>query len=473
MEHPGKHGVFPWLDSLPFNRFHALAVTLSGLVLVAAGFDLQIVAYAMPVLTREWHLSPVQAGTMVSYGLLGLMAGAVGFGIVADRIGRKKALLTAVAAFSLICGLASLARTYAGFCVLRFFTGVGIGGAFPLTVALLAEFSPSKVRARLVTASVSGFTLGWAVAASVSMFIVPRYGWRPLFQLGLSPLLLLPFLAFLMPESVRFFAGKGRIAEALREVRKVEKIVRVRPASWSAGDLAAPPPKPGPGLAHLFRGGLASMTVLVWLVYLLNTMALYGLSSWLPALLVKQGFSLVKSYGYTMVQAAGSAGGGFLLGYFMDRFSRKAGLVLTYLAGGLSVVFFGSVTSNGYLFLAGALMGVFVLGTPTALNVVCSEIYPTAIRSTGVASTQAMGRIGSILGPILGGLLQGSGVGFHTLFFLFALPCFACMVLVRLFPINVRGEALEEVSEKLGSPATLRAGGTGAESRAAPLDRRL
>ena len=202
----------------------------------------------------------------------------------------------------------------------------------------------------------------------------------------------------------------------------------------------------------LFRGELAAMTLLIWATYLLNTMALYGLSSWLPSLLVKQGFSLVKSYGYSMVQAGGSAVGGFLLGCFMDRFGRKQGLVLTYLLGGFSMVFFGMVTTNLYLFLAGAATGVFVVGTPTALNVVCSEVYPTGVRSTGVAAMQAVGRIGSIMGPMVGGLIQTFGFTFHQFFLLFAIPCFICMFLVLFYPINVRGETLEAVSETLAAP---------------------
>jgi MFS transporter, AAHS family, benzoate transport protein len=444
-----KRGVFPWLDELPFNRFHASTLILSCLILTAAGFSLQILAYAMPLISKEWALTPVRAGAMISYGFLGLMVGAIGFGIMADRIGRKKALLAAICGFSFLSGAASLAPNYASFCVLRFLTGVGVGGAFPLTVALLAEFSPAKTRARLVAAAVSGFTFGWAVAASVSMALVPRLGWRPAFQLGLFSLLLIPLLWKLLPESVRFLLEKGRRDEGLNEIERIERIGRLSHVQWSSADLD-PPAAPAQGkIALLFRGELAVMTLLIWSTYLLNTMALYGLSSWLPSLLVKQGFSLVKSYGYSMVQAGGSAVGGFLLGCVMDRFGRKQGLAVTYFLGGLAMVFFGMVTTNLYLFLAGAATGVFVVGTPTALNVVCSEVYPTSIRSTGVASTQAVGRIGSILGPMIGGLLQSFGFTFHQFFLFFAIPCFLCMFLVLFYPINVRGETLEAVSEAL------------------------
>ncbi len=449
MNNTNKPTVFQWLDELPFNRFHASTLMLSCLILAAAGFNLQILAYALPLITMEWALTPVQAGTMISYGFFGLMTGALGFGIVADRIGRKRALLAAICGFSLLNGAASLAPNYPAFCVLRFMTGASIGGAFPLTVALLAEFSPAKTRARLVAAAVSGFTFGWAVAASASMVVIPRLGWRPAFQLGLLSLLLVPMLWVLLPESVRFLVGKERRREALQAADKVARIARSRVPEWLSTDPVACAGGTQGGITVLFRGELAVMTLLVWSTYLLNTMALYGLSSWLPSLLVKQGFSLVKSYGYSMVQAGGSAIGGFLLGCAMDRFGRKQGLALSYFLGGLSVVFFGMATTNLYLLAAGAATGVFVVGTPTALNVVCSEVYPTSVRSTGVASTQAVARIGSILGPMLGGLLQTLGFTFHQFFLLFAIPCFLCMLLVIFYPVNVRGETLEAVSEAL------------------------
>lgn len=229
--------VFTWLDELPFNRFHASTLALCCLILAAAGYNLQVLAYAMPLILREWALTPIQGGMLISAGFLGLMAGALGFACIGDRLGRKKAIMAGILVFSLFSGGASIAPSYPSLCFLRFLTGVGIGGVFPLTVALLSEFSPSRIRARVVTAAVSGFTFGWVVAASSSMAVIPRYGWRPAFQLGLVPLALLPVLGMILPESIRFLTEKGLSRKALKETRRVEKIARLPARGWSQADF--------------------------------------------------------------------------------------------------------------------------------------------------------------------------------------------------------------------------------------------
>jgi benzoate transport len=436
-----------WLDHLEFNRFHLLSLIISGSVLVAAGYNLQILAFALPLISKEWGLTPMQAGTMISWGFLGLMTGALTFGILADRIGRRTSIVVAISLFSLASLGASFSPNYGSLILMRFITGLGIGGAFPLTVALLAEFSPAVTRGRLVGAAVSGFTLGWAVAAIVSMAVIPSFGWRVVFRLGAASLVLPPILSITLPESIRYLIGKSRLGEARRAMERIERIARIEGRSESIVHDEGPAGKPHePSLLVLFRPHLLFMTILIWATYFFNTTALYGLSSWLPSLLVKEGIPLVKSFSYGMVQAMGSAAGGFFLGYFMDRFGRKPTLAVTYLLGGLSVVLFGTVTGNFSLFIAGAATGVFVVGTPTALNVVCSEIYPTQARSTGIAATQAVARIGSILGPMIGGLLQTLGLSFRQFSLLFALPCFVCMFLVLFFPMDMGGKALEESS---------------------------
>ena len=441
--------VFNWLDGLEFNRFHRRLLILASLVSMFAGYNSQIIAYIVPSALKEWQLTPVKAGTMISYGFLGLMVGAAGFGLVSDRIGRKKSIIIVVAVFSVFNSAAYFAPSFIVFCLLRFLSGIGIGGAIPLTITLLSEFAPAAVRARILTASAGFFPIGWALAGLLAMGLVPHYGWRMVLLIAILPIFLLPALRTYLPESVRFLVMKQRYPDAIREIQRIEKLSGIEPRHWRSNDFTQADPLSNAGFREVFRPGLRAMTVLVWCTYLLSMLALYGLSTWLPALLASSGFSLVKSYSFGIVQSLGAAVGGYLLGCLMDAFGRKPGLCLSFFLGGLSLLLFSSVTSDLVLYIAGAASGIFLVSIPAALHVVAGEIYPTRIRSLGLGSAYAIGRVGSVTGPILGGIVQMAGFSFSQFFLLFSVPSFICGILVALYPVSVRKEGLEQVTAKL------------------------
>jgi len=441
--------VFDWLDGLRFNRFHMRVLILGSLVCIFAGYNSQIIAYIVPSALREWQLTPVKAGTMISYGFLGLMVGAAGFGLASDRIGRKKSMMTVVAVFSVFNSAAYFAPNFEVFCLLRFLAGIGIGGAVPLTITLLSEFAPAGVRARILTAAGGSFTLGWALAGLIAMGVIPHFGWRMVLLIGIAPVLLIPVLQAYLPESVRFLIVKNRYPDAIREIQRIEKLAQIGPRPWSPDAFTPAGVLSNAGLREVFRPGLRVMTLLVWATYLFSMLALYGLSTWLPALLANSGFSLVKSYSFGIVQSLGAFVGGYLLGCLMDAFGRKPGLCMSFFLGGLSLLLFSAVTSDLVLYLAGATSGIFLVSIPAALHVVAGEIYPTRIRSSGLGSAYAIGRIGSITGPIIGGIVQMAGLSFSQFFLVFSVPSFLCVILVALYPVGVKREGLEQVTAKL------------------------
>lgn len=456
-----------WFDNQKFNRFHALLLLITASALIFDGYDSQVIAYIMPKVLEEWKLSPVVAGSLASYGFMGLMIGAAGFGMISDRIGRKKSLMLSIGIFSLFSGLTFFAPNFKVFVALRFMAGLGMGGAMPIAITLVSEFAPAKIRAKAVTGMFGGFTLGWAVAGLLAMLIIPSFGWRPLLLIGLVPVLLIPVIGLYLPESVRFLSHKGRYQEAIANMQKIERMAGVTSHNWREQDFMDNAPAAGTagkagkgsqavgvvskrgGLRVLFGPGLRWMTVLVWLTYFFNLLVIYGLSSWLPSLLVKSGFSLVKSYSYGMLQSLGATAGGFLLGWVMDKFGRKAGLSLFYFLGGLALWVFAFTSSNLVLLLAGTATGVFIIGTQIAQHVITGEIYPTQVRSSGVGWALTIGRLGSIIGPLLGGMIQMGNFSFGQYFLIFSIPAFLCAVLVLLYKINVKGEGLEMINEKL------------------------
>ncbi len=416
------------------------------------GIISQTVAYILPLVLKEWHLTPVQGGSIASYTFVGLMLGAAGFGILSDRIGRKKTLILAVAISGIFNGIAYFAPDYTVFCVLRFLSGLGLGGIPPLSVTLLSELVPTRMRAKAVTTATCGFPFGWALSGIVAMFIVPNFGWRVLLAVsGFLALILVPFLIVYLAESIRFLSGKGRNEEATEQMRRIEKMARLSASEWSFDGATSGLHKKKGALRQLFSAKLAVMTILVWLSYCFTLVTVHGLSVWIPQLFVKAGYSLVKSYSFSIVQSMWALAGGFFLGFLLDHFGRKPGLLLSFMLGGLSILIFSIANSPAFLYLAGIATGLFVLPLPGVLHVVAGEIYPTSIRATGVGWAAVASRIGSILGPILGGAIQMAGLGFHKFFFIFAMPCFICMIFVAFYRVNVKNDALEEVSSKLMS----------------------
>ncbi len=452
MDQKPRENAFQFLDKLQFNRFHVQLMIFTTLSSVVMGIISQTVAYILPLVLKEWRLTPVEGGSIASYTFVGLMLGAAGFGILSDRIGRKKTLILAVAISGIFNGLAFFAPDYTVFCVLRFLSGLGLGGIPPLSVTLLSELVPTRMRAKAVTTATCGFPFGWALSGVVAMFVVPHFGWRVLLAVsGLIAMALIPFLIVYLPESIRFLSGKGRNEEAGEQMRRIEKTARLTASQWTFDSSTQGARQVKGALSQLFSTKLATMTILVWLSYFFTLLTVHGLSVWIPQLFVKAGYSLVKSYSFSIVQSMWAMVGGFFLGFLLDHFGRKPGLLLSYMFGGFSILIFSIADSPAFLYLAGIATGLFVLPLPSVLHVVAGEIYPTSIRATGVGWAAVASRVGSILGPIFGGAIQMAGLGFHTFFFIFALPCFICMIFVVFYRVNVKNDALEEVSSKLMS----------------------
>jgi len=445
-----KLNVTKFCDDLRFNRFHWNLLVLGVLALVFDGYDSQILAYVMPNVIREWHLTPVAAGSVVSYGLAGLMIGTAGLGMLADRIGRKLPLIIGLCMFSVFNGGLFWVHDFRTFCVLRFLAGMGMGGALTLNITLASEFAPARVRARMVATMFTGFMIGPALAGIISIIFIPTYGWRIVLFFALLPLIFIPFLYWLLPESVRFLAQKGRYDKAIAVLRKMEKAAHVEPKPWTAESFALPAVERKASVGQLFTSKLAVMTVLIWFVYFFNLLAIYILTTWLPTLLSKAGISMVKSYGYTVMDHIGGFLGAIFLGMILDRFGRKWGLVSAYVLGAVVTWLLGESTGSPMaLYLCNLLTGFFIIGGQGAQHAVAGEIYPTFMRSTGVGWALTIGRLGAVCGPLIGGLLQSAGFSFSQFFAVLSIPPLLCAALVLFYRVNVKGEALEEVESKM------------------------
>ncbi|MET3663626.1 MFS transporter [Caulobacter sp. 1776] len=401
------------IDHTRFGAFQVGITVLCGLVAMLDGFDTQSIAYVAPRIAEDWGLAPSAFGPIFGAGLLGLTIGAFVLSSAADRYGRKIIILLSVAIFGIFALLTARARTIDELLALRLLTGIGLGGAMPNIIALTNEYAPARYKATLVTVMFCGFPLGSTIGGLVTAPLIADHGWSWVFLLGgAMPLALLPVLAGLLPESARFLAlrsGKeALVAAILRRAAPdltVEAFVAsVRAESGDGGQVRRFP------VVALFADGRAGRTLLVWTAFFMNLLVMYFLVNWLPSLLKSLGLPLKTAILSTALLNLGGVIGGVVLGRLIDRRDPYLILSAAYFAAAVFIAAIALAGANTALLLAAATAcGFGVSGAQIGLNAVTANAYPTAVRSTGIGWALGVGRIGSILGPTIGGALLAMG----------------------------------------------------------------
>jgi AAHS family benzoate transporter-like MFS transporter len=252
------------IDNARFSRFHWIVMALCALLLIFDGYDLFIYGVVLPSIMQEWGLTPLQAGALGSYALFGMMFGALAFGTLADRIGRKKGIAICFALFSSATIINGFASNPTEFGICRFLAGLGCGGLMPNAVALMNEYAPKRLRSTLVAIMFSGYSVGGMLAAGVGIYMLPRFGWEAMFFAAAVPLLLLPLILWKLPESVGFLLRQGRHEQARAVLQKIQPDLHI-----DAADQLHMSDSKGAGVAvfELFRDGRALRTLCLWLAF--------------------------------------------------------------------------------------------------------------------------------------------------------------------------------------------------------------
>lgn len=406
-----------FIDEHPFSRFQKLILILCFLIVAIDGFDTASIGFIAPAIRAEWHLTPASLAPLFAAGLFGLMSGALLLGPLADRFGRKPILIISVAFFGLTSLLSAYSTDLNMLLALRFLTGLGLGGAMPSAVTLTSEYCPQSRRSGLVTLMFCGFTIGSAFGGLTSAHLLASLGWRGVLLIGgVLPLILLPFLFVSLSESLRWLAMNGK--DGRRIVSKIAPDLKALPV-FRVQDKKIR----GSSVIALFQNGLLGGTILLWSTFFMSLMIVYLLSSWLPTLLNASGQSISKASLITSMFQIGGTIGAILLGRWMDKFSPYKVLTSAYFLAAICIAIIG-ISPDSPLVLVAAVFGAgfFVSGSQVGINALAAAFYPTANRATGVSWASAIGRSGSIIGSMAGGLMLTLKLDNQFIFLIVAIP---------------------------------------------------
>jgi AAHS family 4-hydroxybenzoate transporter-like MFS transporter len=409
--------------------------TLCVLSLIMDGFDTQALGYTAPAIIGEWGVPNSALGPVFAAGNFGVLVGSLIFSMVADRVGRRPVLISATFFFSIMTILTARASTVQELLILRFIAGIGLGSIIPQATSLVTEFSPRRLRVTLVMVLTVGFTAGAAFGGFIAAALIPSFGWRSVFYFGgIIPFFVAVAMLISLPESLQFMALRGaRHRERL--VRWIKKIDPASPVNAST-EFVLPEEKRGGGvpIAHLFREGRGLATLMLWVVNFMNLLNLYSLASWLPTVVRDAGYPTQTAVLVGTILQVGGTVGTFGLAWLVAKRGFIPMLATTFAIGCVTIALIGQPgISLTLLFVIVFVAGWCVVGSQPGLNALAASYYPTYVRSTGVGAGLGVGRMGAIVGPLIGGYFMAMQWSTREIFYAAAVPAFiSCVVMIAL-----------------------------------------
>jgi putative MFS transporter len=459
-------GTLRRLERLPFSRFHWRLLWMGGLGYTFDAMDGAMIAFILPAVSSLWGLTNQETGLLGSSAMIGYLFGAFVAGALGDLIGRRAVMMYALAVYCLAILVAAFAPTWQFLFTWRVIASFGTGAESAIIAPFLAEFVQRKYRGRFVGSLSGFFSFGFVFAALLGYFLVPRSadGWRIVQIAGALPILMLLWWRRSLPESPRWLIQRGRTEEAMAQVQQIE-------AGLSQAENAALPPLDtvevapggaahggslGSNLAALWSGPMIRTTLMLWVLWIAITFSYYGFFTWIPTLLVKQGMTITKSFGYSIVIYLAQIPGYYSAAFVSEKLDRKWTIVAYMLLGGVSAWAMSNARSDTAITLAGFSLSFFMNGTYAGIYAYTPELYPTAFRTTGMGVASAFGRIGGLSAPIVIGSTYAR-IGFGGVFLITTVVLLVGATAVALFGIGTAGKSLEQIASEISG----RGGATG------------
>ncbi|WAZ25469.1 aromatic acid/H+ symport family MFS transporter [Streptomyces cinnabarinus] len=417
----------PLAPSARGGRLALLVVGLCWLAVLFDGLDMFIYGSVLPHLleTQTFGLTPDQAGDLGSYATFGMLVGALTAGTVADRIGRKKLMVSCVILFSLASGVCAIADSVAVFGLGRTLAGVGLGGLLPTAISMVSDYAPRGRAAIVIGLLMTAHHAGGILSAYVAKWLIEPAGWRAAFWVCVLPLLFAPVLARFLPESLSFLVAKGRTAEARALATRYDvELPAAKSEKAGAADRWA-------NLVGLFRGGEWVQTLLYWSASFGGLLLVYGVATWLPTLMRAEGYALGSALTFVVVFNLGGIAGMLLAGRAADRFGAPRISAIWFALTAAGVFMLSVHMPLGVTMTVVFLTGVFLNSAQTMIYATVSIRSHPENRATAVGWTSGMGRFGAVFGPWLGGQLLAANNGDWG-FTAFALAGLSSMVFIGI-----------------------------------------
>lgn len=442
------------IERLPFARFHVHLLLMGGLGYLFDAMDAAVLAFILPVLRTAWGLTNVETGVLGSSTFVGYLFGALLAGTLGDLIGRRAVMMSALALYSAASLVSASVDSWPSFFAARVVAGMGTGAESAIIAPYLAEFVARRYRGAFTGALAGFFSFGFVAAALLGYFIVPAYenGWRIVLVITAVPVVMLLWWRRSLPESPRWLESRGRANEAEAVLDRIEAVFaregRVLPAP--VPEPALPAVSSGTLLSNftaLLAGRQARITTMTWIMWLSITFSYYSFFVWIPGLLVQNGMSITKSFGYSLAMYCAQVPGYFTAAFFNERIGRQATIATYMLLGGVAALGLAFAKSDAEIMTAGLLLSFFMNGTYAGVYAYTAEVFPTSIRTTGAGLASAIGRIGAIAAPILVGYLYPN-FGFAGVFGVTTSVLLIGALTVVLMGVPTRGRSLEEIASK-------------------------
>lgn len=444
------------IDDAKFTPFHWGVLFWCLMIIIFDGYDLVIYGVALPLLMQAWALSAVQAGLLASTALFGMMFGAMTFGTLSDKLGRKKTIMICVAIFSGFTFLGAFASNPVEFGILRFLAGLGIGGVMPNVVALMTEYAPKRIRSTLVALMFSGYAIGGMTSALLGAWLVPQFGWKIMFYIAIIPLVALPLIWKFLPESLMYLTNKKEIEQTRTIVQKISPSHQLNgDTEFVLNEVTKGDEAP---VKALFQQGRMFSTFMFWIAFFMCLLMVYALGSWLPKLMIQAGYSLGASMIFLFALNIGGMIGAIGGGALADRFHIKKVVTIMFICGAAALILLGFNSPQIVLYTLIAVAGAATIGSQILLYTFVAQYYPSTVRSTGMGWASGIGRIGAIVGPVLTGALLTMNLPHQMNFFAIAIPGVIAALAIFMVNLKTSVEAKAAVEPVLNSnPVTQKA----------------